>query len=477
MMANLTKDRGASIILVTASLLVLMGIAAVVVDGGLGFSERRQAQSGVDFGSLAALTYATGADPAVAGANEAIAVVEENLPGRSLEWDTCTDPSRPAEYSVVPTSVTECVSFTNNFDQARVMLPDDDVATTFGRVLGFAKLTVVAAAEAEQNLRITSSVIPFTIAGDGCLYSNQAPQSVPPCDGPDSGNFGYLDIALYGNDDDEYGTPSTCDQGTTNARIAINLAKGSDHNIVEYDGGTPVNDHATCPNRSENIDELAVRTGSPTGGITDGLINGSPSSINSQPVTPSPGLLKPNPYSASTTTVRGDVLDDTPLWHFLNGNGPSECNSPEPDTQSAMKACLTAWNSGHGPIFDRDLEFHNRFAAVPMFNFLDPDDPYSGGSGAHTINRFVPLYLQTLYQGCNSNRCKTIFSPGESGKTDTCPDPLNSEPNTINCGHDESGGNSVEGLTSLVLELGMLHPDTQEYFPGRLEGRELLLLK
>lgn len=471
--SNLQEDQGAALIIVTASLMFMMGLSAIVVDIGNAMGERRQAQSAVDFGVLAALTGAKGPNPEDAGATEAINIVDANLPGRDLEaWSTCEDPSRPLEYSRV--SWTKCISFTSNFERARVHLPDDRVGTTFARVLGTNEIVVAAAAEAEQLLQISSDVLPFTIAGDGCLFSNQAPQTVPPCDGPSDGNFGYLDVALYGNS--EKGTPQTCELGNGNDRVAINTAKGSDHNMIEYDGGTPLNDHDECTNRSEDIDELEVKTGSASGGITDGLIDGSPSSINGQSVTPSPGrLLYDASVSTGSATVRGDVLDDTPLWQFLNGNGPASCTTPTPSTLSEMQDCLNAWDpSAHSDIFEKGLELHPRFAAVPVFSIY-PADPTAGGSTAYTIDHFAPIFLETIYQGCNANRCKTVFSPGETGGSSDCPDPI--EPDTINCGHDEGGSNTIEGLTSLVLKVGMLHPDTQEFFPGTLQGRELLLLK
>ncbi|MGA7272469.1 MAG: pilus assembly protein TadG-related protein, partial [Acidimicrobiia bacterium] len=202
------SEKGTVAIIVAASLLFMMGLAAIVVDGGQGFSERRQAQSGVDFASLAALQFASSCDTTCAiadavdnGAAEAESVVAGNLPGRSLDWLACDDTAtRPAEYIYV-SSITDCISFTANLEKARVKLPDDQVGTSFGRVLGITSMTTGAVAEAIQKVESSASVIPLTLGGSSaevCLYSNQAPQNVPPCDSPDNGNFGYLDIALYG---------------------------------------------------------------------------------------------------------------------------------------------------------------------------------------------------------------------------------------------------------------------------------------
>jgi hypothetical protein len=287
------SDRGATAVLVAFAMVLLMGIAAVVIDGGFAFNERRQAQAGVDFASLAALAAATGSTPANAGADEAEAVVAANLPGRTLNWASCTDPSRPPEYTIVASS-NPCISFTANFSQARVRLPEDAVDTSFGRVIGFNEIIVRAEAEAEQTSRATAGVIPWT-AGSGalaCLFSNQAPQSVPPCDGPENGFFGYIDIALFGSGPDELDNPSTCQLGTSNVRSAINISKGSDHILVDWDPGDPVvNDYDVCPNKSEDVNQLWIQPGSPTQGAENGLIHGVSGLINGEPFGSAPGRL------------------------------------------------------------------------------------------------------------------------------------------------------------------------------------------
>ena len=52
------RERGASAVLVAASMLMLIGFAAIAVDGGIVFDDRRQQQSAADVGSLAALQFA-----------------------------------------------------------------------------------------------------------------------------------------------------------------------------------------------------------------------------------------------------------------------------------------------------------------------------------------------------------------------------------------------------------------------------------
>jgi hypothetical protein len=353
-------------------------------------------------------------------------------------------------------------------------LPLDTLDNSFGQIIGFATTEVTAAAEAEQKSLAVGDVLPFT-AGDGsivCLFSNQAPQSVTPCDGPNSGTFGYIDVALYG--DTTLGTPSTCDNGTSNDRIAINVTRGSDHLMEEWDGGPAVNDHGVCPNKSEDPNELVVQTGSPTGGATDGLINGISGSINGQPFTSAPGRLAPTPESTGTVSVRGITLDNTPLWTYLADPGCNWSASPvisgNVDSYPEMLACLDDWTAADGDIFVRVLEEHPRFGAVPIFTV------YPTGPGSYLIDFFAPVWIETLYQDCNANFCHTIFSPGETGGANPCPDPI--DPAVVNCGltHTQHS-DDVEGITAFRMSLGMLHPDTQAFFPGSQSLREVSLLR
>ena len=485
-------DAGASALLVASVMVLLMGLAAVVLDGGFGFSERRQAQSAVDFGSLAALQAAVSCETVPScsetqavdnGATEAMAVVAANLPGRTLDWapGICVDANRPAEYTRVST-LTDCVSFTENFDQARVHLPDDNLDTTFGNLIGTDVITVVAEAEAGSTLQQESNVIPLTptgqTGGEVCLFSNQAPQAEDPCDGAASGFYGYLDIALYGKDnpDGSVSTPSTCNQGSTNDRIPINLTKGGDHSLVVHNSGDPiVDDFAACPDTQEDINQVRVETGSPTGAITDGLLDGTSGAINGQPYSPEVGRLAcqtdpdlSDPYVWScNNSVRGLSVDDTPLWEFLTG-GCTVSNHSE------MVACLTPGNS---PIFAAAIADHPRFAAVPVLkpNGPNPNDPAPTGPGSYRIKEFVPVWLSTIYMDCNANTCDTVFSPGAASAPDPCEPSL---AGTRNCGWaDTSGPDDVEGLLAFALDLDMLPDEITDTFPGSETERDYALIE
>ena len=480
------RERGATALIVAMVMVVIMGIAAIVIDGGFGFNERRQAQGGVDFASLAALQSAvscrtSGCDIATSannGANEAIAVVQQNLPGRSLLWGApnCSDPDRPAEFTVI-SAVSPCVSFTANLDKSRVNLPPDAIDTTFGQLLGVSALTIAAEAEAGSTIASSAKIIPNTPLGsagaEACLFANQAPQAEPPCPGA-SGFYGYIDVALYGHDD-PVGTPSTCTQGGTNLRIAINLAKGGDHSLVTYDPGPPadpvVNDHDACPNVNEAINEMRVETGSTTVGITDGLLIGVSGSINGQPFTASPGRLLCGSESEECASVRGYNVDHTGLWEYLvAGTCPAGT-----DSHDEMLACLDAGTAR----FTSDIQFHPRFAAVPVF-WTTPTGP-----GDYTIREFIPVWIETVYLDCNASKCDTIHSPGEDhsppgpppGDPGACPMTL-AGTGERNCGwSDTSGPDSVEGMLALTIDIGMLPTDVAATFPSTDTQRTWALTK
>ena len=132
------SESGATALLIAISMVVLMGFAAVAVDSGILFSDRRQQQSAADGGALAAVQFAKTTLPttncgalsgifyaACRGAEEAINVVEGTLPGRYAlvgDWDTCVDATKPIEFDQTST-LSDCISFTSNLQKARVVLP------------------------------------------------------------------------------------------------------------------------------------------------------------------------------------------------------------------------------------------------------------------------------------------------------------------------------------------------------------------
>jgi hypothetical protein len=490
------NERGASALLIALTLVVLMGFAAVAVDAGIAFEDRRQQQAGADSGALAALQFARTdahtdcgglsgtALAACRGAVEALDVVDGTLPGRYAlaDWAACTDTSKPAEFtqgSSVQGSTIDCISYTANFQKARVVLPVTDVETAFARVIGFDSIAVNATAEASLDLNQSADVLPFAlgptgaVANQSCLFANSSSNlNVDPCNGPVQGNFGKLDLALYGNG--TYGTPQICGNSMPTLKMATNLIMGSDHPIetAATRAGT-VNDFGNCPILTNPVDNLRTQTGNSANGIEDGLWNGISTPSREGRITckdgdPGEGGLVSATGSWPCVNVNNqipEVLDHTPLWHYLRAP-VTEVPSNECDgvtNRQQMEVCLQAWrsfgaHSAGASLFTSALEFAPRFGAVPVLN----SDP-SNGSGDYDVTGFVPTYLETLYLKCDANTCDIVHSPGE-GSSGPCPNPLTPADNS--CGWYSGGNKGVVALTGFILQLDMLHPDMRETFPG-----------
>lgn len=506
-------EKGASAILVAASLLLLMGFAAIAVDAGIAFSERRQQASGADVGSLAALQFAkttlTATHPdcsglsnedyaACRGAEEAVAVIDGTLPGRysDADWDACKDPDKPVDYSQ-PSYISECISFTHNLQRSRILLPGTDVDTAFSRPLGFNLIGVGAFAEAGLELDIVGGVLPFAIGPSGaglnqaCFTAGDTSNlDTPPCGSGTEGNYGKLDLRLYGNEN--YGTPTIC-TGSNAERMSTNLTAGSDHPL-EPTSKSPgvVNDVTNCNNITNPVDSVDTWTGNAAGAVSDGLIYGS-----SNPTLEGRLMCK---GSLSTLTADEDYplgsfessrcedinnnhpedYDHSPLWDYVDSGAPGtapggECAPGQTTDRQGMEECIDWWkdnapekwlspgvmNPSWQPLFSTDILESPRFAGVPI---LDSDP--GGGTGSYLITEFRPIYLETTYLGCNANTCSIVHSPGEhstSSPPPACPNPLTAS--DWSCGWPGTGNKNFEALSAFILDLEMLPTEIAEKFP------------
>lgn len=499
-MKSLRTDTGAAMVTIAISMLLLMGMAAIAIDSGILYNDRRQQQSAADGGALAAVQFAKTTLPTAMctaysgfnratcrGAEEAIDVANGTLNNRytNAAWAACTDPNRPVEFTRI-SPITPCVSFTQNFQKARVRMPGTDVETTFGKVIGFNSARVGAFAHANADLNQSGGVLPFAVGPTGaassqtCLVANPATTlDVAPCNGPVEGNFGKLNVYIYNNA--TLGTPSDCGTLSNTLRMATNIIVGSDHPLELASKTTPgtVDDIANCPIITNPVDHLHTLTGNSANGITDGLLM----SIS----TPSlEGRLRCKDGDASEYAPAGynsiaciavnntfpETLDNGPLWSYINYSDageaiPSSACTAAIKNRQEMAVCLIAWKAygssiGHpatSNLFTNALAQSPRFAAVPIL----ASDP-GIGSGDYDIIDFRPIFLETLYLKCTANSCDTVFSPGETGPA-TCPSPLLATTNT--CGVPGNGMKSAYALTSFVMTLDMLPETVRENFPSR----------
>jgi hypothetical protein len=491
------RERGATAMLVAVSLMVLIGFAAIAVDSGIAYADRREQASAADVGALAALQFAKTTLPttncgalsdedraACRGAEEAMAVVEGTLPGRYplASWQACTDPDKPAEYTQGST-ISPCINFTHNLEKSRVVLPGTEVATTFARVIGFNSISVGAFAEAGLEMDIIGGVMPFAVGPSGagsdqaCFFAGDTPLlNADPCSSGTQGNYGKLNLRTYGND--KYGTPLIC-SGSTAERIAINIATGSDHPLEpEWRKGGVVNDNTNCAIMSNEVDEVETWTGNAAGAISEGLFEGI--------TTPAleGRLLCKGPLSTdqadedyplgtyestdckTVLNIHPEALDHSPLWDYIAsgipGTGAGEkCAPGQLKDRASMAVCLDWWGDFGDktkPLFTDEIVTSPRFGGVPILN----SDPGSGFS-AYLITEFRPVYIETLYLGCSGPvKCSVVHSPGENS-AGACPTPITAADSS--CGWPGTGVKVLEAITSYVLTLDMLPADLAAKFP------------
>ena len=154
--ARRTRDEGGVVaILVAVSALVLFGLAALVVDLGQARDMRSQTQNAADASALAAANamYLTTVQPDLdAAVAAARSTARTNLGLTDADWQGCSDPGRPADY----TAIDGCISMKVEYDAqnrplstyVRVAIPARTVRTPFASVMGVDTVDVAAQAEA-----------------------------------------------------------------------------------------------------------------------------------------------------------------------------------------------------------------------------------------------------------------------------------------------------------------------------------------
>lgn len=458
MLNRFRSEVGATAVLTAASMLLLMGMAALVVDYGLGQSERRLDQNVADAAVMGgAIETLINAD-AIAGTNEIFRLVDANLDRTitTAEWEACVDPD---QLDFLPITNNECISYETGPDSwtLRVRVPGQDTDTTFGKVLGVDTLTTDAFAEATVELLEGRDLLPFGLfAGTGsgteaCLKDTSGGSLPAPCDGPTTGQFGPFSAHKFAPG------PGFCD--ATNNVFVYSLGLGLDHPLGTFGNYTPGD--------SEIIEDCAMGNVPPLG---------SPNTVNQDTGNKIPllrrGLLQGDTLfgttfnglladSGSGSIIReGGSLPDVevnnePIWDwFISGNACDVAVTAQPDADTkkiAALACIVAWSPGDAAIFRAGLLDAQRLAFVPIY-----DESAPLPSGLYHINELVPVYLETLYlkQGSIYNN----HSPGSPAAT--------------------FEGN-LSALTSIVLECDMLtdepcpNPSAGDPFTGDLSTLKL----
>jgi len=503
-------ERGAVLVLMAILLVVLLGITALAVDLGVGRAHKREVQSGADAGALGGAQELIPdlLDPADLddAESEARALEFENVADfEDRGWSGCTDPDALANTN----GTSDCISFDTSFTRIRVLSPAQEISTLFGRIWNRDTLQTRAAAEAQIAPVGFGTVLPFGLGSafqlpEGCLKTSTGGQDLPPCDGPDTGAFGFLDIRMYGNE--ALQTQDRCGQGQPADRLRNNVAIGVDHLLSTY-SGTEIRDEDCEPFPNT----LAVATGNPQQRFAEGLIKSDPGSNEIDDL--DGGRLRRGQYPK--TSVLTKQVDNKPLYEFIpNGalnDAPRSCwrenfanvlsNFPQAQWQveirKHLQKCFWEYRCGlvdqdsanvtngsctgprgtpavplpvsecgadgvcSGIVFGLntdpfgdegdpdlwDIQLAPRFAYVPQF--LE-SSPGPGGSQRQHITRFRAVYLQRVDAQCTGGGCGIQFEPG----------PWN--------GGNQGGNNvSPDAMTAFVFEPTML--------PGRLgEGPFIL---
>jgi Putative Flp pilus-assembly TadE/G-like len=256
-MRSHSRQRGATATLLAGSMVLLLGVAAVVIDLSAGFVERNRDQGAADNAVMAGaldkaeflpnqtvsasvLTFAKSnlRDRFGTGPNDALWVElwRSCVDSGNLGWVPLPEPAAWAGVST-PTASTgslDCISQTSSL--LRVRIPDQLTETTFGKAIGAQSVSTnaVAIAKAELNSPVPP-IVPFGISGavgpgELCFNSSGSGTADAPCTGPSSGTFGTILSELFG---DFYGTPSCANPTSTNS-VQINTSIGVDHLISEW---------------------------------------------------------------------------------------------------------------------------------------------------------------------------------------------------------------------------------------------------
>jgi hypothetical protein len=473
------RDHGASAIFIAFTMVVVLGMAALVIDAtGAGFNERRQDQTAADTAVMAgAMGYVLGESDQEKVTN-VLSVARENLDTEYSDaewqalWEACEDPDIDAvdvgtgtpeqffpmvnPFASPGTPTLECVSESSSY--IRVVIPRQAVETTFGKVIGFDSVETYALAIARiESDEDADGIIPFGIpggsgSGEACLSTNPSGPAEPPCQGPDGGGFGPINSEFFG---DYFGSPSCANPGST--ELAQNVALGIDHFIDVWPedsaiaagvsigdphpgdatvGGYPDVSYDQCSINSGVVEPqqaghefppntMRVDTGfSQSSAVEEGLISdttflGEPSRL--QNTDNSTQILVKRDQGSNTIEYE---LDDRGPWTYLTGSGA--CSSTAYDTLltteervALFQTCLTGY-TGTTDIFDPGIGDSPRFAWAPQYWH----DVSTTGTSWQPVQQYRIVFIGGLWFNCNASSvgdCGAVYYPDEDSQDNNDP--------------------------------------------------------
>lgn len=479
-------DEGLAIIFTALLLVVLMIFASFALDLGSLYSARRNDQNAADTASLGGVQSLSASDAVLI--TEVKKLVNATLGGTPLtdaQWNTCGSITDPDTVDT-PLSGANCITVNGSRSRLQVRIPIQQLSSVFGRAAGVNSFAHSAFAIAGLVSGGFGSVLPFGMpsgagAGDGliCIKSGSGGTSVAPCDGSSSGNFGYVDLSQYGNDD--VGTAKDCGNGQQRQRSAQNMAVGVDHDLSKYTGAPYPNqevvDTTACAAnpqtpRPNSMDTTTGNTVSQSLGpgiaFGTGFSDGGPGRLARS----SPLLFA---GAGAMKNVAGTPLDDNPLWEFIPTSFPPGASVPTSCQKAVFTAVLagnlgglpsnvqtlltpkaqpermrlllqrcfthysgTAWTAGGAiggggdpssclnsgctdPVFSRNSSSSDSpdlfdIQYTSRFGYVPQlTAPFPNGNATVHIGSFRAIFFQRLLGGCSGNSCNLDFEPGITG--------------------------------------------------------------
>jgi hypothetical protein len=437
------EESGASAILVAFALVLFLGMSAFAIDLGFGLTERRNDVTAADVGVMAGAVDSLASNAVVR--DQILSFTRQNLPTTYSNaawqalWEGCNDPEMTtlngAGFNFIPVAPPAgwtvgspwCISI-DPAGYVRVRVPDQSVATNFGRVIGVSSLSTNADAIARWAGRAGGGILPFGVLGNATTGENiclrdHGGQPVPPCDGTDQGNFGAIESPQFGNV--ALGTTGCPMFANKSAELSVNIVLGLDHRVVPDSDGVAANENRdTCGqiNAGNTPDTLNTFQG-----IANGVIEGLAIGGNPLPNAFEPPRLQ---RSSTRTNIVGFQLDNKPLWQYIDpaltaANVPPSCvrstfnnalppfdwngdgNVDQAESWEHMENCLLAFSAGNSILFLETIQESPRFAYVPQFW----EDTWPNGNGWRHIRRFRATFVQTLWIKRGGNTAE--FNPGE----------------------------------------------------------------
>lgn len=497
--AHESREHGATALIVASTLVLIMGMAAIAIDVGNGFNERRLDQTAAD---TAAMAGALGFQDEVEIVNQALDFAERNLrttyspPEWQALWQNCNDPDRPVDFEPLPeptswgSGTLDCISQSASF--LRVRIPNQSIDTTFGRVLGFGQLETHAVAVATVRPDSSSNgLLPFAVrggesAGEICLQAGPSGTSVFPCDGPSGGSFGAILSHWFGND--KLGTTPDCRdnrlQGSNNSSSILddNMAVGIDHFVGQYENDSWTYPRATNDSKVdlENadakfddcdiVDGVAVAThGVPLDTVLVDVGNDLKDDVtrglvaNETFADGGPSRLQRGSNPKINLDSNGSIwrLDNRPLWEYLLPSAgsvvascdPSEFSGDLDSNNQQMRDCLV----DHGDTAGAGVIFEDAIARSPRFGWAPQlwHDDLGPGKSWRPVHNYRMVYLAGTFYNCNATDCGLIFYPGDPG-----PEPL------CDVGPPMCKRLEVNQTTAFLFPEEALSADVRKLFPG-----------